>query len=76
MAQIDLKHIFAILYIFSTSKSVAQTDLKHMNEDIEMLKNDVAVIKHILSEEGELTNEAKRRLEAARKTPSSKYVKI
>ena len=55
---------------------MAQTDLKHMHEDIETLKNDVAVIKHILSEEGELTEEARQRLEAARKTPASEYVKL
>ena len=55
---------------------MTQTDLKHMHKDIEALKNDVAVIKHILSEEGELTDEARRRLESARKTPISKYVKL
>ena len=55
---------------------MVQTDFKHMHEDIETLKNDVAVIKHILSEEGELTDEAKQRLEAARKTPASEYVKL
>lgn len=55
---------------------MAQTNLKHMHLDIETLKNDVAVIKHILSEEGELTQDARRRLEAARKTPNSKYVKL
>ena len=55
---------------------MAQNELQHMHQDIEELKNDVAVIKHILSEEGELTEEAKKRLEAARKTPASKYVKL
>ena len=54
---------------------MAQNDLQHMHQDIEELKNDVAVIKHILSKEGELTDEAKKRLDAARKTPASKYVK-
>ena len=37
---------------------MAQNDLQHMHQDIEGLKNDIAVIKHILSEEGELTDEA------------------
>ena len=55
---------------------MAQNDLQHMHQDIEELKNDVAVITHILSEEGELTDEAKKRLEASRKTPASKYVKL
>jgi len=53
-----------------------QIDLKHMHEDIKTLKNDVSVIKHILSEEGELTIEARRRLETARKTLQSKYAKL
>ena len=55
---------------------MAQNDLQHMHQDIEELKNDIAVIKHILSEEGELTDEAKKRLEAARKTPASEYAKL
>ena len=55
---------------------MAQNELQHMHQDIEELKNDIAVIKHILSEEGELTDEAKKRLEAARKTPASEYVKL
>lgn len=50
--------------------------LEHMHEDIEALKNDVAVIKHILSEEGELTEEAKLRLQKARNTPESEYTKL
>lgn len=49
---------------------------EHMHEDIEALKNDVAVIKHILSEEGELTEEAKLRLQKARNTAESKYTKL
>ena len=55
---------------------MAQNELQHMHQDIEELKNDIALIKHILSEEGELTDEAKKRLEAARKIPASKYVKL
>ena len=51
-------------------------ELKHMHKDIEDLKQDVAIIKHILSEEGELSEEAKSRLEAARKTPESKFSKL
>ena len=55
---------------------MVETELKHIHEDIETLKNDISVIKHILSQEGELTDEARQRLEAARKTPASKYVKL
>ena len=51
-------------------------EMKHMHEDIEILKRDIAVIKHILSEEGKLTPEAKKRLEKARKTPLSEYVEL
>ena len=40
-------------------------ELKHIHNDIEVLKRDMAVIKHILSEEGELTEEAEKRLPLA-----------
>ncbi|QQG38799.1 MAG: hypothetical protein HYS32_04345 [Candidatus Woesearchaeota archaeon] len=53
-----------------------QTTLEHMHKDLEVLKRDVAVIKYILSEEGELTEEAKKRLEKARKTTLSEYKKL
>lgn len=42
--------------------------------DLELLKRDIAVIKHVLLEEGELTAEAKKRLAEARKTPRSLYI--
>ena len=47
-----------------------------MHEDIEVMKKDLAIIKHILVEEGELTVDAKQRLEIARKTPISKYEEL
>ena len=47
-----------------------------MNKDLETLKKDITLIKNILSEEGELTEETKKRLEKARKTHVSKYVKL
>lgn len=55
---------------------MTDVDIKHMHEDLEVLKRDVAIIKYILSEEGELTKNAKKRLEQARKTPITKYVKL
>ena len=55
---------------------MADSELKHIHQDIESLKRDIAVIKHILSEEGDLTDEAKKRLERARKTPISQYKKL
>ena len=55
---------------------MAELMLQHMHEDIETMKRDLAIIKHILVEEGELTVETKQRLEMARKTPLSKYEEL
>ena len=48
---------------------------EHMHKDLEELKRDMALIKHILSEEGKLTDYTKKSLEEARKTPESQYIK-
>jgi len=53
---------------------MAQT-IEHMHQDLEELKRDIAVIKHILTEEGKLTDYAKKELAKARKTPESEYIK-
>ncbi len=53
-----------------------EVELKNIYEDLESLKSDIAIIKHILSEEGELTEEAKARLAKARKTPTNQYLKL
>lgn len=50
---------------------MSNLELQHLHKDLEIVKMDVAIIKHILSEEGELTEEAKIRLEKARMTPLS-----
>ncbi len=55
---------------------MAELALQHMHEDIEIMKRDLALIKHILVDEGELTAEAKQRLEMARKTPLSSYEEL
>ncbi|MBI3033761.1 hypothetical protein HYY72_01240 [Candidatus Woesearchaeota archaeon] len=55
---------------------MSELDIKHMHSDIELLRKDVAIIKHILSEEGELTEEAKKRLEKARANPQSMYAEL
>jgi len=55
---------------------MSETDIRHMHEDLELIKQDIAIIKHILTEEGELTPEAKERLAQARKTHLDKYVKL
>ncbi|MBS3168521.1 hypothetical protein J4216_05315 [Candidatus Woesearchaeota archaeon] len=51
-------------------------EIKHIHEDLELLKRDISIIKHILSEEGELKEEAKMRLAKARATPDSKYIEL
>ncbi len=53
---------------------MTDTEIKNIHEDLELLKRDMAVIKHILSEEGELTPQAKKRLEKARKTSINEYI--
>ena len=53
-----------------------EVEMKHIHDDIEQLKTDISVIKHILSEEGKLSDEAKNRLEKSRKTPINKYIKL
>ena len=52
-----------------------QIVIEHIYKDLEELRRDVDVIKHILSEEGKLSEYAKNRLEKARKTPDSEYIK-
>ena len=51
-------------------------DVVEIHKDLVTLKRDIRVIKHILSEEGRLTEEAKKRLDDARKTPNSKYEEL
>ncbi len=55
---------------------MAELIIEHMHKDIETLKRDVSIIKHILSEEGELTEEAEKRLLKARQTHDSEYLEL
>jgi len=48
--------------------------MKHMHEDLEMLKRDMAVIKHVLLQEHKLTPRALKDLEKARKTSQKEYI--
>lgn len=48
--------------------------MAHMHQDIEEIKQRLSVIQHILSEEYELSDEAKAALAAARKTSRSAYI--
>ncbi len=47
---------------------------EHMHADLEELKQDMAIIKHILFEEGRLTDYARALLAEARATPDSEYI--
>lgn len=51
-------------------------EVSHMHRDMEELKKDIAVIKHVLTQEGELTEEAEKKLEEARDTADSEYIEL
>jgi len=53
-----------------------KTSLNHLHKDLALVKADIALIKHILMEEGEMTAWAKKQLKEARKTPESRYIQI
>ena len=55
--------------------AIQQVDF-HLHEDILLLQREVSVIRHILSEEGKLTDWAKKALAKAREEPESSYVDI
>jgi hypothetical protein len=55
---------------------MAEADIKHLHEDILKLQKDVSVIKHILSEEGKLSDWAKKALADARAEPESQYADL
>ena len=50
--------------------------IEHIHKDVESIKRDIAVIKHVLLEDGNLTSEAKGRLAAARNEPRSSYKEL
>ena len=52
---------------------MSEADIKHIHGDIEVLKKDISVIKHILSEEGQLTDWAKNALKEAREESEENY---
>ncbi len=53
---------------------MAQKTLEHLHKDIEEMKSDLALIKNILYEEYELSEQGKKDLEEARKTPRSEFI--
>ena len=56
--------------------AVQQVDFQHLHEDMLLLQREVSVIRHILSEEGKLTDWAKKALAKAREEPESSYVNL
>jgi len=52
------------------------TEMEKIHKDLVSLKKDMAFIRHVLKEDYELSNRAKKELRKARKTPKSKYVDL
>ena len=48
--------------------------LKTIHEDLRNLQKDMQFIKHAIAEDFELSNEAKKQLEEARKIPRAEYI--
>ena len=67
---------FRKLYKQGRMNRIMKMNVEHMHLDIETIKQDLAVIKHILSEEGILTESAKKRLDKARAIPISEYKEL
>ena len=53
---------------------MTSVSLKTIHEDLKNIQKDMQFIKHALTEDFELSSEAKRQLEQARKTPRSEYI--
>ena len=51
-----------------------QTELKHMHQELEEIKESIDFIKNILAENYDLSDRAKKQLKIAGKTPVSKYI--
>jgi hypothetical protein len=48
--------------------------LETLHKELKQMRNDLHFLKHVMEEEYELSDEAKQRLEIARKTPRSDYI--
>ncbi len=55
---------------------MSEVELIHMHEDLEIMNRDIAIIKHILTQEGELTEETKIRLDRSRSIPRSEFIEL
>ncbi len=54
---------------------MALVSLKTIHEELRNLQKDVQFIKHAIAEDFELSNEARKELEEARKTPRAEYIR-
>ncbi len=52
------------------------TEIEQLHKDLVSLRKELALIRHILREDYELSASAKKRLKSARKTPKSKYIDL
>ena len=52
------------------------TEIERIHKDLASLKKDIVFIKHILKENYELSDYAKKKLKKARKTSKSKYIDL
>ena len=50
------------------------TKIENLNKDIQEIKRELYLIKHILAEDYELIDYAKKALKQAKKTPKSKFI--
>ena len=53
---------------------MAPVSLEIIHKDLKNLQKDVDFIKHLVAEDFELSQEAKKQLEEARKTPRAEYI--
>ena len=52
------------------------TSIETIHQELVDLKKDMAFIKHVLSEDFELSEKAKKAIKAARATPEKKYINL
>jgi hypothetical protein len=55
---------------------MANVNLQHVHREVLIIKRDLELIKNILAEEGQLTEEAKKKLAKARATHDSEYASL
>ncbi len=58
----------------NSSRVMANVTIDTLHKELHEIRNDLALLKHILSEEYELSAWAKKELEKARSTPEADYV--